>query len=241
MIINKDSGISLYLQIQQCLENKINTKEWEKGHRLPSEKELAEVFDVSIITVKRAIQELVDKGLLYRQRGRGTFVLGNQEEQDLSKLVSLQNESWSKKEHPHKTIEFERELADEKTARNLNLTIEDYVYKIVRLKMEGNQPLALEKSFIPAALFPDFQQTDFENDLLYNTYVKKHQVELMKARIYFAVSYADDYVSKILGLPIKEELFIFKRYTYSKSGQVIEYSEYTMSKKDNNVFLEFNL
>jgi|SRR5690625_710409 len=239
MFIDKESDIPLYLQIMYYLENKIISEEWEKGYRLPSEKELAKSFGVSTITVKKAIQQLVDKGFVYRQRGKGTFVIGV-EEQNLSKLVSLQNEAWDTKDHPHETIEFTKIRAGEELSKHLKISPTDQVYKIIRLKTENEQPLALEKSFIPVKLFPELLQTDFENDLLYNVYVKKYQMKLSKARIYFSTTKLSEVESNLLKIPLSKDMFVFERYTYSKSGQVIEYSEYMMKHKENRVFLEVN-
>src|SRR5699024_11397847 len=74
MKVNKDLSIPLYQQVKDYLKDKITSCEWEVGYQLPTEKELAAQFHVSNITVKRAVLELVNKGLLHRQSGKGTFV-----------------------------------------------------------------------------------------------------------------------------------------------------------------------
>ncbi|MED4925018.1 GntR family transcriptional regulator [Anoxybacillus geothermalis] len=66
MYIDKKLHIPLYRQVERVLEEKIKSDEWPIGHQLPTEQELADLFDVSTITVKRAIIELVNKGYLYR-------------------------------------------------------------------------------------------------------------------------------------------------------------------------------
>lgn len=109
MKIDKSLSIPLYQQVKDYLEEKIIIGEWSLGYQLPSEKELAVKFDVSNITVKRAIHELVNEGVLERHSGKGTFVIEKKEAKDISTLVSLKNESWSENKHyPHKTIKFKK-------------------------------------------------------------------------------------------------------------------------------------
>jgi GntR family transcriptional regulator len=68
------SSIPLYEQIKSDLQFKIDTGEWRPGDRIPSEKELEGVYNVSRITVRRAVNDLVQSGYLERQRALGTFV-----------------------------------------------------------------------------------------------------------------------------------------------------------------------
>ena len=65
--------IPLYVQLEQILRSQILTGELLPGKRIPTEKELAEIYQVSIITTRKAIMRLVDEGLLSRKQGKGTF------------------------------------------------------------------------------------------------------------------------------------------------------------------------
>src|SRR5690625_1924894 len=107
MLLKKDGSIPLHRQIRQYLENKIVSGEWEPGYKIPTEKELASLFKVSNITVKRAVLDLVNNGKLYRKIGKGTFV-NQQDENDLSRLISIHNKFDKEKSYPHKTLVFKR-------------------------------------------------------------------------------------------------------------------------------------
>src|SRR5699024_10048759 len=128
IVINKKLSIPLYEQVKDYLEEKITSAEWDVGHRLPTEKELTEQFEVSNITIKRVIHNLVNEGVMYRQRGRGTFEK-KKEEKDLSKLVSLRNEEWEEESHPHRPLSFNREAAGPKVSSCLQIDVNDDVYK----------------------------------------------------------------------------------------------------------------
>src|SRR5690554_4443954 len=120
MPLNKDLPIPLYYQVQEILEEKISTGEWEEGHRLPTEKELARYYNVSTITVKRAVHELVNKGILYRIRGKGTFVSSNSKEKKEKNLLNLVTFGHKNEEnYPHKLLHSAIESAKGTVAKKL--------------------------------------------------------------------------------------------------------------------------
>ncbi len=73
-MIDKSSPLPIYYQIEEQLKNKLKNGELKPNDSLPSEREFAERFEISRMTVRQAINNLVNDGYLYRQKGRGTFV-----------------------------------------------------------------------------------------------------------------------------------------------------------------------
>lgn len=73
-LVNPSNALPLYKQVSEILYNKIESQEWKENEKIPSEAMLMEEFDVSRITVRKAISELTESGLLVRSQGRGTFV-----------------------------------------------------------------------------------------------------------------------------------------------------------------------
>lgn len=86
LMINKQNGIALYYQIIEVIRKKIQSGEWKTGHKLPSEPELAQQFGVSRTTVRQATSELVQKGMLVRKHGSGTYVARPSLEEDFVTL-----------------------------------------------------------------------------------------------------------------------------------------------------------
>ena len=72
--LEKSSAVPLYEQLKLSLRKKVDEQVWQEGQRLPSEAELCADYDVSRITVRRAVDELVEEGVLERRQGKGTFV-----------------------------------------------------------------------------------------------------------------------------------------------------------------------
>ncbi|HLG50788.1 MAG: GntR family transcriptional regulator [Chloroflexi bacterium] len=72
--INRDIPIPYYYQLEGLLRQQILSGRWEAGQRVPSEKELCEFYSVSRTTVRQAVNHLVEEGLLYHVKGKGTFI-----------------------------------------------------------------------------------------------------------------------------------------------------------------------
>ncbi|KYD10027.1 MULTISPECIES: GntR family transcriptional regulator [Heyndrickxia] len=240
MKVNKNLPTPLYHQVKDYLEEKIILGEWEPGFQLPTEKELSAQFQVSTITVKRAIHDLVNKGILYRQRGKGTFV-SRKEDKDIYQLVSLRNEAEEDKHHPHKSLSFKEEEAGVKIGKMLNINAAEKVYKIHRLKIEEETPVGIEYTYIPCSLFPGLTEKVIEDDLFYNVFTNKYGMNLGKAKIFFSTITAEDYEADLLNIPKGEQLFVLERFTYTEEQQIIEYSRFIIRQEKSRYFIEIRL
>ena len=240
MKLNRDLPTPLYHQVKDYLEENIIQGNWEEGYQLPAERELAKQFNVSSITVKRAIHDLVDRGLLYRQRGKGTFV-SKKEDKDIFQLVTLRNEASDQTSHPHKTLSFKVIEAGNSIGPALNIQSTDKVYKIHRLKIEDSNPVVIEYTYIPTSIFPNLKRQAIDDDLIYNMFVNKYGVYLDKAKLYFSTIIASDYDSNLLNIPKGEQLFVIERYTYTQDEKAVEYSKFIIKQDKTRYFVEVKL
>jgi GntR family transcriptional regulator len=237
MKIDKNSHVPLYRQVEQVLEEKIISKQWEVGYQLPTEQELSELFDVSTITVKRAVIELVNKRYLYRQRGKGTFVAGSTNEQDINAIFSLTTDE---EEHPHELISFSLEGSDRAVAEKLGLEPKTKIFKIKRLKVDNNEPVTLEYTYLPYEICPGLTPDDINNELIYNILRKKFHISLGRAKLivkpYIARNEKADRLQVESGTPV----FKWERLTYSKQGEIIEYSKFYDRQDKTTYYTEIN-
>ncbi|MCI1589001.1 GntR family transcriptional regulator [Heyndrickxia oleronia] len=240
MKVNKNLPTPLYHQVKDYLEEKIILGEWDPGYQLPTEKELSAQFQVSTITVKRAIHDLVNKGILYRQRGKGTFV-SSKEDKDIYQLVSLRNEAGEDKHHPHKSLSFKEEEAGVKIGKMLNIDAKDKVYKIHRLKIEEDTPVGIEYTYIPSSLFPGLTEKMIEDNLFYNVFTNKYGMNLEKAKIFFSTIIADEYESALLNISKGEQLFVLERFTHTEDQKIIEYSRFIIRQEKSRYYIEIRL
>ncbi|MCG7333721.1 GntR family transcriptional regulator [Sporosarcina sp. ACRSM] len=240
MRIDKNINIPYYQQVKNVIEEKLLSEEWPPGYQLPTEKELAAYFDVSTITVKRGILELVNEGLLYRERGRGTFV-NKKEEKSINKMVTLISTDDNEEDYPHKTISFELKQAGVKIGKALQVDESELIYSINRVKLDNEVPVSIEYTYIPQKCTGNLEQSLLEEDLIYNVLTKKYGLKLKKAKIFISTILAGEKEADILNIPIGQQLFVLERYTFNVNDALVEYSYFVIKKDNFNYFIEVTL
>lgn len=240
MKLDKTLSLPLYSQVEKMLEEKIVSGQWSEGHQIPTENELAKSLDVSNITIKRAVINLVEKGLLYRQRGKGTFVAKTLTEKNIytSAFFTMENEVSS----THKTLEEKKEKADSSIAKFLNIEPGQQVLAIKRIGTEDGEPVSLEYTYIPEFLFLETSlMTIGENDFIYDILIKKCGQRLKYSKNYFSGTVANEEEANLLNSKLNMPLFVWERITYSTLDIPIEYSKFIMRQDKEKYYLEVPL
>jgi GntR family transcriptional regulator len=159
-MINKNSPIPIYYQLEQEIRRMIE-KELSPGDMLPSERDFSEKYDISRMTVRQAIANLVKEGLIYRQKGRGTFVAERKFEQDLSGLSSFSEDMKKRGLTPsNKLISFKTITGDPSLSSKLKIDLESEIYKIKRIRLANDEPVALETIYTPKAIVGQIEAQD---------------------------------------------------------------------------------
>jgi GntR family transcriptional regulator len=152
-MIDKSSPIPIYFQIEEQIKALIESGELKAGDSLPSERDYAEKYDISRMTVRHAINNLVNEGLIVRKKGKGTFIAEKKFEQRLQGLTSFSEDMKSKGFSPsNRLLFFEILPANEYIANQLEIKTHDPVYQVERIRLADNEPIALETTFISANL-----------------------------------------------------------------------------------------
>ena len=171
-MINKQSPIPLYFQIEEDIREVIEKGKLKPGEGLPSEHEYAEIYQVSRMTVRQAITNLVNAGYLYRQKGRGTFVAERKIEQTLQGLTSFTEDMKARGLEPgSQLLKFELIPASESIADCLHIKIHDPIYEIRRIRLANKIPMAVETTYMSANLVKALTE-EIVNHSLYD-YIEK--------------------------------------------------------------------
>ncbi|HEY7646939.1 MAG TPA: GntR family transcriptional regulator [Hyphomicrobiales bacterium] len=148
----------LYLQLRQRLEEEIRSGALKPGAPLPSEREIAELCDVSRVTVRKAVQSLVRDGFVVQRRGSGTTVARHVErvEQSLSRLTSF-SEDMARRSMNGRSVWIEKGVypASPREMMALGLGADAEVARIARLRMADDVPLAIERAAISTRYLPE--------------------------------------------------------------------------------------
>ncbi len=153
-----NSGGPRYVQLRRRLEQGIGSGVLLPNSSLPPEREIADITDLSRVTVRKAIQELVREGLVEQRQGSGTFVREPvaRVEQSLSRLSSFTEDMAHRgMETTSKWLERGVFAPNEKEASALGLDEEEEVARIYRLREAGGRPMALERASLPLDILPN--------------------------------------------------------------------------------------
>lgn len=217
------AGGPLYLRLKRWIEAAIADGILATGDALPSERDLARQLDLSRVTVRKAVQELVRDGVLVQRHGSGTFVAPQPQrvEQSLSRLTSFA-EDMARRGMPVTSVWLERGLAaaspEEIVA--LGLAAQQPVARIARLRLSGEQPLAIERASLSAAVLPDPQAVG--TSLYAHLESLGHRPVRAVQRIR-AVSVADPDAA-LLELPAGAAVLQIERTSFAASGAALEFT-----------------
>lgn len=221
-VIDKHSPLPLYFQLEEQIKKTIESKELVPGDALPSERELSENYQISRMTVRQAITNLVNKGYLFREKGKGTFVSSQKFEQNLQGLTSFTEDMLARNLKPgSKLLHFEIFPADEDIKEGLSLQDDELIYKIKRLRLANEEPIAIETSYLPVKLVPGVTPDILEKSLY--TYIENdlhlsigHATQTVEAAIVNEEDSKHLKVSK--GVPI----LLIQRETFLENGTPLE-------------------
>ncbi len=156
MFTNKNGAIPLYMQIKGFLVARISKGEWLPGDIIPSEMQLAQELDVSQGTVRKAITELVEKNVLTRRQGRGTFVANHDIRRALFHFFHISDNKGHKVLPDSTVLHCKRKKATRKEASTLQLASGSKIIRIERIRFLTDKPIILETISLPDNLFKEF-------------------------------------------------------------------------------------
>jgi len=216
--------VPLYHQAYNALRREIDSGRWGPGDRLPTERELGESFGCSLVTVRRALDELVREGSIVRTRGRGTFVRERAIERELADLTSFTAEMALKGLTPRtETLSTEIVESTPSTAERLGIEPGLPVYSIERLRIVGDEPLLLEHVFIPEHFFPGLLSIDLNTTSLYAHLSERYGVDLVGGHETLEPALPSDREARLLKQDRGEPVLLLKLVSSSADGRPIEY------------------
>lgn len=158
-VIDRDSGVAVWCQIEQALAEEIRTGRWAEGARLPTEADLATRFRVNRHTLRRAIGGLVDRGLVRVEQGRGIFVRENVLEYLIGRRTRFtENVRRVNRSPGGHWIEIDRRRAEREVASSLGVRAGTQVLYLRTLGKVDDRPVSYGEHWFPAKLFPRFDE-----------------------------------------------------------------------------------
>ena len=222
--VDRSSPVPLYFQVAQHLEQLIESGDLATGTRLENEIDLADRLGLSRPTMRRAIEYLVDRGLLVRKRGVGTQVVQAKVRRQVE-LTSLYDDLARARRDPRtRVISFATEPASGGLALELGLPAGTDLYVFERLRYAGAEPLALLRNHVPAGLLR-LTPGDLEAQGLYNL-LRANGISLRIAKQSIGARAATAAEARALGEARGAPLLTMVRAAYDDQGRAVEHGDH---------------
>ena len=225
-ILKRKSSTPLYRQLDALMREKVQSGEWQPNEIIPSENELARQYGLSRMTARMVMTQLTQEGLLYRVRGKGTFVA---EKKITARSLSYVGIREQVEQLGYKTttrvLRIERVPVSEKIAHRFRLEPDEPFCAIERLRLLDGIPFSLHYSYIPSALCPGLEKKALADqqlcDILREDYglVRRHVVETLESIA------AVEYESHLLEVKKGFHLLMLKNFISDDKGTPFEFSK----------------
>ncbi len=235
--VDRGSKEKLYVQIYSILSEKIENGEWAAGTQIPTEDELCRIYEVSKITVREAIQELVREGYLVRQQGKGTFVTYSLPSLGVVMRTRLTEDIYGGEVKVQKQIIEKGIRGGEENIRQLLMTEDDVYYFLVKKTVGDEQ--CYEEIFIPVHILPDIDKEEIDKKSLYDLIEEKGSKKIFRVVQTMEVANLHDKINLLVNLKEGSPAMLITRLLKGSDGSPIAYTRFIGNITKHKVQMEF--
>ncbi|SEJ40679.1 GntR family transcriptional regulator [Propionispira arboris] len=216
-----------YQEIANDIRKNILAGQYLSGVQLPLEKEMCAQYNVSRITIKKAVDELVKLGLVIKRRGAGTFVksIDDEDAKDLSMARQFTGFTETNKGKTLRTeiIKFDVVHPDKEIAAKLQIATDDFVYDIIRVRFADGMPIVIEYTKMPINLIPGIKKDVLLKSIYF--YIQ-HQLKLKIQSAHRSIRAISPNALEIEHLKVRDSfpLLEVEQIAFLDDGRAFEYS-----------------
>lgn len=224
-----------YVQLQDIIIKKIEEKQYLPGEAIPSERKLAEIYNVNRMTAKRAIERLVEEGYLVRKAGSGTFVkkLDNKkieldygsEKENTGLTAMLRGIGVTISD---KVIACGKINDSEFLSYKLGLHVGETIWAVYRQRFGDEAPFAVEYSYVPKHFFPDIEKFDFSKVSLYDYMDAYHHMPVHFSQT-MTICTANEKIADLLKVKPGAAIFKVEIQGADADYNIVEYTDSYMN------------
>lgn len=219
-------GTPRHLQISQWLRSRIESGDFKPEEKLPSENELARKFDVSRVTIRRALQSLESEELIYRCQGLGSFVSDTRTPHNLIRLTDF-NEDMNNAglEASSEVRAFQTVDAPAWLAEILDAETGTKVIQIDRLRLGDGEPVAFDSTWLPVLYGQLLTQEKLRSSTIYRILEEEYDIPILRGTYRFSAEAADETLSGHLQIPLNTPLFLIDRNSFTLGGKPVYFQK----------------
>ena len=215
----------LYEKVKKKITASLVQGEWRPGEAIPSETELANVYDVSQGTVRKAIDELSAESILIRRQGKGTYVATHNEENIQLRFLRLTSNFGLKEKLDNQLVSFSKEKATNKLAKILNINPASTIISLKRVLTFNEKPLILDVIKIPAQSFRGLtaEMVVEKKGSMYRMYETDFGVRMLRADEKIRAINANFESASLLNVKENSPLLSVERISYTYENKPLEW------------------
>lgn len=219
-------GIPRHEQISNRLREQIESGRWKVDEKLPSENELTEKFDVSRVTVRRALQTLENEQLIYRRQGLGSFVKDHRSHQSFVRLRDFVEEmKRSGMEASSKVLTLRPETVPAPVASLLQVDDDAKVLRLDRLRLGDDKPVAFDITWLPMFYGQLIEDYDLEEETIYGILERDYEIPVEKGYYRIEAENAGEYLAGHLRVEAGTALLLIDRLSLTVGEKPIYYQK----------------
>ena len=215
----------LYVEVKKKITQSLIQGEWGPGEAIPSEIELANIYDVSQGTVRKAIDDLSAESILVRRQGKGTYVATHNEENIQLRFLRLTSQFGLNEKLDNQLISFSKEKATNKLAKILNINPSSTIISVTRILTFNENPLILDVIKIPAQSFRSLtaEMIVENNGSMYRMYETDFGVRMLRADEKILAITANSETASHLKVQENHPLLSVERISYTYKNKPLEW------------------
>ncbi|MCC5908288.1 MAG: GntR family transcriptional regulator [Balneolaceae bacterium] len=219
-------GIPRHAQITNWLRNQIEIGEFKPDEKLPSENDLAKKFDVSRVTIRRALQSLESESIIYRCQGLGSFVSDERTPHNLVRLTDF-NEDMAKAGLKASSVvcDFITVEAPDWLSGILDIEEGTKVIRIDRLRLGDGEPVAFDSTWLPILYGQLLDKEKLDEATIYRQLEENYDIPIVRGCYRMSASIADDQLASDLKIPKKSPLLLIDRTSFTIGGKAVYYQK----------------
>ncbi len=222
--VDRSSPAPLYHQLREVLLTLIKEGQLQEGDLIPTERELGEKFEVSRITVRRAINELVREGYLVAQQGKGTFVARPKIQRHMTEMKSFSEEMAEEGHRPgSRLLSSRHERASGYVASALDIGDDGWVWVVERLRLADDEPICISLAYLnlPPAL--SLTPAELEQEVSLWSILEKKGISLSRSEDTIQAVAAGEREAELLQVEVGTPLLLVEGVVYTDQDVPIEY------------------
>lgn len=218
-MLKQDAITPLYVQLMEELETSIRNGVYKPGDKIMTEAEMAKEYGVSLITVRKAVGSLMEKGLLVRKQGKGTFVTKPKYSRNMKKLQSFTEMCEQMGVKPGaQVLENRLIMADKKVADRLGIEPGSNVVYISRLRLADGEPVQVEKSYFPLK-YAFLLEEDLNNGSMFECLKEKAGAKVASSEKMIELCRATAEEAALMDVKKGDYLLFVKSTAYDENGE----------------------